>query len=246
MGNLIRSMTLNLDELARDVLVSSHQHGRAEVVMEVYRHIVVTGMERGTRWRKNDPWSHARYPNFSNIVGRTTNGAYEDLYFALDDSLTSDEHIARVISRAVLGSSRTLARWRRDQGSMTRATIPVRVRRAAGERWCHLRALLTDPVGRRIKPQFNSMHSEARILRRALLIPSSDGWALGIEYGCTDDPRPSARHHGAASSWVAQQSRAHEAADPQHQIPVQRDKEPTSLFVHRCADYINSITEIHR
>lgn len=246
MSNLLRSMTINLDELARDVLVCSRQHGRAEVVMEVYRHVVVTGMERGTRWRKNNPWSHARYPNFSTLVGRTVNGAYEDLYFALDDSLTSDDHIARVVARAVLGRDRTLARWRRDQGSMTHATLDVRVRRASGERWCDLRAVLTDPVGRRIKPQFNSMHSEARILRRALLIPNAEGWSLGLEYGCTDDPRPSGRHHGATSSWVAQQSRAHEASDPQHQIPVQRDKEPTSLFVRRCADYINSITEVHR
>lgn len=246
MSNVLRSITVDLDELARDVLVSPRQWARTEVLLEVYRHIVTTGMESGARWRKNDSWHWSRYPKFSELVGRAINGAYEDLYFALDDSQTADDHIARVITRAVLGRDRTLARWRRDQGSIARATLDVRVRRAVGERWCDLRAVLTDPVGRHIVPQFNSMHSEARILRRALLIPKIEGWTLGIEYGCTDDPRPVARNHGAASSWVAQQSRAIDSSDPQRLVPVQRDREPTSMFVRRCADYINSITEIHR
>ena len=243
MSNVIREIAVDMEDLARDILVCPHQWVRAELVMEVYRHIVTTGTERGTRWRKNDPWSHARYPNFSRIVGRAVDGAYEDLYFALDDSMTAEANVARVIARAVLGKHPTLARWRRDQGSMSHARIPVRLRRAQSERWVDLRALLSEPVGRRLTVQYNSVHDLARIVHRVLLIPQPEGWTLGVEYGCSDDPRGMQRHR-ATSSWVAQQSRAH-GDDPQRLVPVQRDKEPTSLFVRRCADYVSSITVPH-
>lgn len=238
---MIREMAVNLDELARDLLVSPHQWSRTEVVMEVYRQIVVTGTECGARWRKSDPWRHMRYPKFPDAVGRPVPGPYEDLAFALDNSSTAEEHMSRIVARAVLGRHPVLARWRRDQGRLTCVRLPCRVRRARAERWVDLRALLDEPVGRSLTVQFNSVHELARIVHRVFLVPGQDGWSLGVEYGCSDDPRPM-RGRRAVSSWVALRGMACGADDPQSAVPTQREREPTSMFVRRCADYVNSVT----
>lgn len=240
MSNLLRSITIDLDKLARSLLVCE-DFMTSETTLEVYRHIVVTGEELGRQWRKRDPWAHERYPNFHRLVGATYREHLADTRFALTDHLDLGTHVPRIIARAVLGNDPTLARWRRDQGNLRALTLDVRLRRARDERHVLLESLLHRPRGKTMTVQFNRCHASARVIFRVLLIPEPAGWALGIEYGCPDDARD-LRHGTAYSSWVARKEGALDADDPEHGVPAQRDNEPTSLFVHRCVDYIESIT----
>ena len=240
MSNLLRSLTVDLDKLARSLLVRE-DFMTSEVTLEVYRHIVVTGEERDRRWRKRDPWAHERYPNFHRIVGATYRDHIADTRFALTDHLDMGTHVPRVIARAVLGNDPTLARWRRDQGNLCALTLDVRLRRARDERHVLLESLLHRPRGKTMTVQFNRCHESARVIFRVLLIPGADGWALGLEYGCPDDAKDM-RSGAAYSSWLAWKEGALDDADPEYGIPAQRDNEPTSLFVRRCVDYLASIT----
>lgn len=240
MSHLLRTITLDLDQWARGLLVREDYANR-ETTLEVYRHVVVTGEERGRRWRKRDPWAGERYPGFHKIVGATYREWLADTRFALTDHRDMSTHVPRIITRAVLGNDPTLSRWRRDQGDLSALTLDVRLRRARNERFVSLDALLSSPRGRTMAVQFNHCHADARVIIHVLLIPRADGWALGIEYGCPDDAKD--YQHGAAySSWIAWQPGALGPDDPEHKIPMQRDNEPTSLFVRRCVDYIESIT----
>jgi len=241
MSNVIRSITLDVDQLARSLLVREDVMN-SETTLEVYRHIVVTGEERDSRWQKRDPVGHMRYPFFDELVGATYRKCTS---FSVTDHRDMGSHVPRVIARAVLGNDPTLARWRRDQGSLRSMNLDVRLRRAKGKRFVFLESLLHRPIGRTMSVQFNRCHDDARVILRVLLIPQADGWSLGIEYGCPDDAK--AYNKGRAySSWVAWQPSALSADDPEHKLPTQRDNEPTSLFVRRCVEYIESITEVKK
>lgn len=240
MSNLIRSITIDADKLARSLLVRE-DFMTSETTLELYRHIVVTGEERDRRWRKRDPWAHERYPNFHRIVGATYREHLAGTRFALTDHRDMGTHVQRIVARSILGNDPTLVRWRRDQGNLRALTLDVRLRRARDERYVLLESLLHRPLGRTMTVQFNRCHESARVIFRVLLIPGADGWALGIEYGCPDDAKD-LRSGRAYSSWVARRDGALDADDPERGVPAQRDNEPTSLFVRRCIDYIESVT----
>lgn len=241
MSNIVRSITIDVDKLARELLIREDYANR-ETTLEVYRHVVVTGVERGRRWRKRDPWAHERYPGFNKIVGTTyREWSSDDTHFALTDHRDMSTHVPQIITHAVLGDDPTLGRWRRDQGSLSALTLDVRLRRARYERSILLEPLLSYPRGHTMAVQFNRCHADARVILHMLLIPRAEGWALGIEYGCPDDAKDH-QHNRAYSSWIAWQPGALGHGDPEYKIPIQRDNEPTSLFVRRCVDYIESIT----
>ena len=148
MSNLLRSFTVDLDKLARSLLVRE-DFMTSEVTLEVYRHIVVTGEERDRRWRKRDPWAHERYPNFHRLVGATYRDHIAYTRFALTDHLDMGTHVPRIIARAVLGNDPTLARWRRDQGNSNLRPLVVTRALSLTELPCRISIACGGPGGDR-------------------------------------------------------------------------------------------------
>jgi len=235
---VLRSIEVDVDVLARGLLMDSHYTGDDEVVLEVYRWIVNTASESGRRWRTRDRWAWNRYPNLLKQFGVDT---YRDapIAFALGDRRWR-EPVAHAITRAALGAGETVERWRRDRGNLRRAEIPALIHRARDKRrFTGLDRLLEVPDAKRLVPQFNSVHAGARCPFKFLLIPREDGWVFGLRYGFPELGRTIA----PTSSWVAWQPGAMDDEDPEHGMPVQGEREPLGAFIERCADYKNSILE---
>lgn len=243
---LLRHLEIDLDRLARELLVSPRWSFADEVVLEVYRWLVVTGSESGRRWRARDRWEHKRFPGFADVIAPDRDRSERDQDLSLADPYRWHEQAATAIARAVLGRHKSLELWRAAQGSMRRQVLDVRVRRSKIKRSVHLDAVLKFPRGRRLTVQFNKFHADAVLIHRVLLIPGADGWALGIAYGCTEDrvPAGAGRPASAASEWLAAAWKAApgNAADPYLALPHQHDDEPTSAFIERCGEYLRSIT----
>lgn len=244
---LSRHLRINLVDLAKALLVYAGSWSD-ETVLEVYRWIIATGTESGPRWKRRDGERWARFPGFDHMVGKVQPYPPPGLGHALTSTEWRNE-AARVISRAVLGGSRCLETWRREMtrevGRFTAATLPVL--KCRGDRGHHVSRALWEVLTRRpvtlLNIRFNPVHENARQLRSVALVPSRDGWALALRYGCIEDrqPHPPARSEG--SEWTAMADMGLDPGEPYEAIPVQRWSEPTAMFVARCADFVNSITE---
>ncbi len=247
---LLRTKKVDLVKLAKALLVYAGSWSD-ETVLEVYRWIIATGTETGEQWRRRDPLSHARFPNFGNTVGHAQKYPPPGLGHALFGSGWRDE-AARVISRAVLGSSQVLENWRREMarevGRLQAATLPVLMCR--GDRGHFISRSMWEALTRRpvalLNTRFNAVHENARQLRGVALVPGRDGWALALRYGCVEDRQPHQPARSEGSEWTAMAEMTldlRDPGDPYKKIPVQRRSEPTAVFVERCSDYINSIIE---
>lgn len=228
---LLRTVELDLEDLARHLLVNPNYAGDDEVLLEVYRWICSTANESGPRWRSRDRWAWHRYPGLTKQLGLDT--WCPSTTFAVGASWR--DAVVPVIVKAILGRGGP-ERWRKDHGSMRRATIPALIHKAKDRRRFVGLDRLRVRDDRLLVPQFNQCHVGARCPFGFFIIPQESGWCFGIRYGY-----PSIASRG--SSWLAWQPGAVDDDDPEQAMPVQGDREPLGLFVDRCAEYINTILE---